>query len=275
MAERGGQGAAGPSVVITGAAGGIGSALARRFARTGARIGLLDRDRAGVDAMVPVVRELGGAALPVPCDVTRWDDCQTAIRTVLAAHGGIDVLVNNAGITHLSVFADTEVAVLRTVMDINFFGAVYCTKAALPSLVERRGTVVVLSSIAGFSPLAGRCGYAASKHALHGLFESLRAELRRSGVHVMMVCPGFTDTGIGRNALGGDGGPARAARTTVGKAADPNDVAEAIHRGIARRRRMLVLSPVGKLALVFSRVMPGVYERLMARQLLLESPPRR
>lgn len=262
--------AAGPRVVITGAAGGIGSALARRFVRAGAIVGLLDRDRSGLDSLATALRDLGGQALPIQCDVTRWEDCRAAIGTVLDAYGDLDVLINNAGITHLSRFGNTDVGVFRTVMDVNFFGAVHATRAALDSLRRSRGVIAVISSVAGFSPLAGRSGYSASKHALHGLFESLRAELYGSGVHVMMVCPGFTDTGIGRHALGADGGPARALRTTVGKAADPDDVADAIYRGVVARRRLLVLSPVGKLAFFVSRLAPAAYERLMARQLLRE-----
>ncbi len=255
----------GKTVVITGAAGGIGSALARRFARGGARLGLLDRDLGGVQALAAA---LGGQAVPVRCDVTNWADCQQAVQTVVAAHGGIDILINNAGITHLSRFAETDISVFRTVMDINFFGAIHCTKATLAALIARRGLVVIMSSVAGFAPLAGRSGYAASKHALHGLFESLRGEMQASGVRVMMVCPGFTNTGIGAHALGGDGRPARRLRTTVGKGADPEQVADVIYRGALSGRRLLVLSPVGKLAFVLSRVFPSVYERLMVRSLL-------
>ncbi len=190
------------------------------------------------------------------------------MRAVLDAYGSIDILINNAGITHLSPFADTQVAVLRAVIDVNFFGAVHCTKAALDTLLERRGLVVVISSIAGFAPLAGRCGYAASKHALHGLFESLRVEMRARGLRVMLVCPGFTATNIGSNALGGDGLPARSARATVGKHAHPDQVADAIYRGVLRNRKLLVLSRVGKIALLLSRIWPTAYARLMERRLL-------
>jgi NAD(P)-dependent dehydrogenase (short-subunit alcohol dehydrogenase family) len=203
--------------------------------------------------------------------VTAWEPCREAIDGLLGKLGGADLLINNAGITHLSRFADTQPGVLRAVMDVNFFGAVHCTRAALETLVQRRGLVVVISSVAGFAPLGGRCGYAASKHALHGLFESARAEWRPLGVDVMMVCPGFTDTAIGDRALGGSGGPAHEPRSTTGRPASPESVAEAIYRGALRRRRMLVLSPVGKLSLALSRLAPAVYERLMARSLLSQN----
>jgi NAD(P)-dependent dehydrogenase (short-subunit alcohol dehydrogenase family) len=256
-----------PVVVVTGAASGIGRALARRYARSGARLGLLDRDRAGVDAVAAELAEGGTESLARECDVTRWGDCKGAIDAVIDAFGGIDVLINNAGITHVSPVASTEVDVVRRIMDVNFFGALHCTKAALDSLVARRGMVIAISSVAGFAPLAGRCAYSASKHALHGLFETLRSEQAANGLGVMMVCPGFTRTAIETSALAGDGGALRGPRGVYGKQADPDQVAEAIHRAARRRRRLLVLSPVGKLSYVVSRVWPALYERMMTRRM--------
>lgn len=260
-------------VAITGAAGGIGSALARRFAAAGDHLALLDIDQAGVEALAASLDRPGRRAIGIRCDVTSFADCRAAIDRTVAELGGVDVLVNNAGRTHISLFADTSVDVLRRIMDINFFGALHCTRAALPALVARRGTIVVLSSVAGFAPLAGRVGYAASKHALHGLFESLRAEVAPDGVHVLMVCPGFTDTGIGRNALGGDGGAPADARTTTGTPAPPESVAEAIFAGVAQRQRLLLLGGVSKLSWWVSHLLPRLYERLMVKQLL--EPQRR
>jgi NAD(P)-dependent dehydrogenase (short-subunit alcohol dehydrogenase family) len=261
---------AGRVVAITGAAGGIGSALARRFAAEGARLALLDRDAAGVARLAEVLAAGGTTAFARPCDVTDPVSCEQAFAAVVAELGGVDVLVNNAGITHLGRFAETEARVLRAVMDVNFFGAVHCTKAALPSLLARRGMVVVISSVAGFAPLAGRAGYAASKHALHGLFDSLRAEWRAAGVRVLVVCPGFTDTAIGDHALGPDGGAPRDVRTTTGRAAPPARVADAIVRAVRRDRRQLVLSPVGRASLWLTRLWPAAYERLMAARLLAD-----
>jgi NAD(P)-dependent dehydrogenase (short-subunit alcohol dehydrogenase family) len=255
-------------VVITGAAGGIGSALARRFAAAGDHLALLDLDQTGVEALAASLVRPDRRVIGIRCDVTSFDDCRAAIDRTVAELGGIDVLVNNAGRSHISLFAQTSVEVLRKVMEINFFGALHCTKAALPALVARRGVIVVLSSVAGFAPLAGRVGYAASKHALHGLFESLRAEVAPDGVHVMMVCPGFTDTGIGRNALGGDGGKPADERTTTGTPATPESVAGAIFAGVARRRGLLLLGPVSKVSWWVSHLFPRLYERLMVKQLL-------
>ena len=178
VADRGEAALAGRSVVISGAAGGIGSALARRFGRAGARVGLLDLDAASLAALAGELEAGGVEALALRCDVTCLEDCRAAVGQLVAAWGGVDVLVANAGITHLSFFRDTDVEVIRRVMEVNFFGAVNCTKAALDSLQERRGHIVAISSVAGFAPLATRCGYSASKHAMHGFFDSLRAVLR-------------------------------------------------------------------------------------------------
>jgi NAD(P)-dependent dehydrogenase (short-subunit alcohol dehydrogenase family) len=251
----------GKAVVITGAGGGIGRALARRFAGAGASVALLDVDAVAVRSAVDQLSAAGADTLALQCDVSSPKACVAAVQAAVDRWGGIDVLVNNAGITHLGPFASTELAVFRRVFDVNVFGAIYCTQAALPSLLERRGAVVTVSSVAGFAPLYGRSGYSASKHALHGLFETLRCELADAGVHVMMVCPGFTDTAIESHALGGG------ARATVGRLASPDAVASAVVAGLAKQRRLLVLSRVGKMSWLLSRLAPSLYERQMTRRM--------
>lgn len=254
---------AGKVVVITGAASGIGRALARRFGRAGAHLALLDRDAAAVRSLATELAAEGRRCEGLDCDVTSEESCRRAIASVVEAFGGVDVLFNNAGITHRSLFAATETDVFRRVMDVNFFGSVHCTKAALPSLLERRGLIVVTSSVAGLAPLYERTGYAASKHALHGLFESLRAELAGTGVDVMLVCPGFTSTGIGAAALDGSGALAKHAQSTVGALAKPEDVAEAVFQAACRGRRLVVLSAVGKTTALLRRLSPVLYEKIM------------
>jgi NAD(P)-dependent dehydrogenase (short-subunit alcohol dehydrogenase family) len=214
--------------------------------------------------------QAGRDALALGCDVSDQAACQRSIAAVMQQFGGIDVLINNAGITHRSAFADTDAAVFQRVMAVNFFGALYCTQAALPSLRQRRGLIVAISSIAGFAPLYGRSGYAASKHACQGLFASLRTELAGTGVSVMIVCPGFTATGIGSAALDGDGQVTRHPQSTVGRVATPERVAEAVFEAAVRGRRLLVLTAVGKTALVMTRTFPALYERLMVRSLRRE-----
>ena len=257
-------------VVITGAAGGLGSAMAERFARAGALLALLDIRLDAVQALADKLQPQCRQAMALECDITDPDQCRRAMETIAAHFGRIDVLINNAGITHRSAFAETEVQVFRKVMDVNFFGALYCTRFAIPSLRQHRGQIIVISSVAGFAPLYGRSGYAASKHALHGLFDTLRAELKESGVQVMLVCPGFTATGIEHRALDADGSITRHPRSTTGRIAQPDEVAEAVFRAAERGKRLLVLSRVGKLSYWLTRFWPALYERLMIRRLQQE-----
>ncbi|HGM7976016.1 TPA: SDR family oxidoreductase, partial [Pseudomonas aeruginosa] len=217
-------------VLVSGGCSGIGRALALRFARAGARLAILDLDQAALDSLVQHLRDhLGGEALGLRCDVADADAVERAVALAVERFGGIDVLVNNAGITHRGTFAETGLGVFRKVMAVNFFGAVHCTRAALPSLLERRGQIVVLSSLTGFAPLLYRSAYNASKHALHGLFDTLRMELEGTGVSVTLACPGFTATDLRKNALVGDGSVTRQPVQVLGsQVASPVEVAEAI-----------------------------------------------
>jgi NAD(P)-dependent dehydrogenase (short-subunit alcohol dehydrogenase family) len=256
------------SVVITGAAHGIGAALAECFVRAGHRVAVLDRDAEGVEARAAALDGGGAQALPVVCDVTSAPACDEAMARVRAAFGGIDVLVNNAGITHMGLFAETDVEVLRRVMEVNFFGAVHATHAALPSLLERRGHVAALSSVAGFAPLATRSGYVASKHALHGFCETLRTEHARDGLRVTLVCPSFVRTDIGVRALGAKADSPGPARSGVGHEIEPAAAAETIYRGVARGRRLVWVGREARLSWWVWQLAPRLYERAMVRRAL-------
>jgi NAD(P)-dependent dehydrogenase (short-subunit alcohol dehydrogenase family) len=253
-------------VVVTGAASGIGAAICQRFAEAGAKIGLLDMDEAGVKVAANKLEGDGADAVGIKCDVANETDCARAIGVVIQRYGGVDVLVNNAGITQRSAFVDTKISVYRKVMDVNFYGSLHCTRAAIDCLIERRGSIIVIESMAGLTPLLGRTGYCASKHALHGFFTSLRAELRDSGIHIMLVCPGFVNTNLQTRALGEDGRVTTHPQTVVGKPTSAEKVAEAIYKGALKKRHLLVLTPVGKLAYWISRLAPVIYERLMTKQ---------
>jgi NAD(P)-dependent dehydrogenase (short-subunit alcohol dehydrogenase family) len=206
-------------------------------------------------------------ALGLLCDVADAEAVQRAVALAVERFGGIDVLVNNAGITHRSTFAETSLEVFQRVMAVNYFGALYCTQAALPSLIARGGQIIVLSSLSGIAPLLYRSAYNASKHALHGLFETLRFELKGSGVNVMLVCPGFTATDLRKNALVGDGSVAAQPPLAMGKVASPQDVAEAIYHGALKRRCLLVLSNVDWRARVLARFFPRLFERVLLPRL--------
>lgn len=255
-------------VLVTGACAGIGRALAQRFAQAGARLVLLDLDQAALDSLAQHLRDHHNVeVLALRCDVAEAAAVEAAVALAVEQFGGIDLLINNAGITHRSRFADTDLAVFQRIMQVNYFGALHCTRAALPSLLARRGQIVVLSSLSGFAPMLDRSAYNASKHALHGLFETLRLELAGSGVNVMLVCPGFTATDIRKKALVGDGSVTAQPIPFVGKVNAPQDTAEAIYRAAVRRKRLLIHSNVNWLARLLARLSPRLFEHWLVPRL--------
>lgn len=266
----------GATVVVTGAAAGLGRALCGRFGRAGARIVAIDRDAAGLERLAAELRSTGTAVIALDCDVTDEAACRRAIDAGVAQSGGIDLLVCNAGISHHGEFARTLPDVIRRVMTVNFFGAVHCTHAALPGLLARRGMIVAISSVAGFAPLLGRTGYAASKHALHGFFDSLRAELRTEGVAVMLVCPSFISTGIDSHALDGEGKPWRGTKAVAGALATPEEIAARIFDAACREKRLLLPGATARFAWWLSRLAPATYARIMTRRMRgrASAPPR-
>jgi NAD(P)-dependent dehydrogenase (short-subunit alcohol dehydrogenase family) len=254
-------------VVVTGGASGIGLAICKRFSLDRSKIGILDMDAQALDRVESELARKGVDCLCVRCDVSREEACTAAIKRIIDHYGGIDVLVNNAGITQRGAFADTEISVFEKVMAVNFFGSLYCTKAAIRSLIQRKGLIIVNESVAGLAPLLGRTGYSASKHALNGLFTSLRTEIRKTGTHVMIVCPGFVETNLQARALGCNGGVTSHPQSRVGRQDTPENVAEAIYAGALKRKHLLVLTPVGKISYWISRIFPLFYERMMSRKL--------
>jgi len=257
-------------VVVTGAAGGLGLALCRAFGARGARLGLLDLRGETLDQAVLELESLGFEAAGLACDVTDQEHCRRAIDTLIDRFDGIDVLINNAGITHRSEFANTDLDVYRRVMEVSYFGSINCTKAALPSLLQRRGQIIAISSVAGFAPLNGRTGYAAAKHAMIGFFSSLRAELSDKGIGILVVTPSFIKTNIDANALGADGEKLTHEKPTIGKAISADTAAEAIVRAAEQDKRTLLITPIAKAARVLTTVAPRLYEWLMTRSLRSE-----
>ena len=239
-------------VLITGGCAGIGRALVLRFAQAGARLVILDLQQDELDSLLQHLADHHHVeAMGLCCDVADAAAVQEAVALAMERFGGIDVLVNNAGVSHRSTFADTDLEVFQRVMAVNYFGALNCTKAVLPSLIARHGQIIVLSSLSGFAPLLYRSAYNASKHALHGLFETLRYEIKGSGVNVMLVCPGFTATDLRKNALVGDAGLAPSPPLAMGRVASAHDVAEEIYRAALKRKRLL------------ARYFPWLFERAL------------
>jgi len=253
-------------VVVTGATGGIGRALSWRFASAGARIVLIDLDEEHLPAVQNQIERSGADVLSIVCDISDNQQCQQAIQQAVDHFGGIDLLINNAGVSHHSRFEDTDLSVFERMMEVNYFGALYCTKAALSSLIERKGGIITLSSTGGFAPMIGRVGYSASKHALHGLFESLRLELMEKGVQVMMVCPGATATEMHKHMLAGDGSTISIPAKASHKLATPQEVAEAIFHGAQYNQRLVIHSKMSKMSWFYWKFFPSLFERKLYKQ---------
>jgi len=253
-------------VVVTGAASGVGTALCRRFAENGAKIGLVDMDEGNARRLEKELAAKGTPTCVTQCDVANENACINAMETINRCFGGVDILVNNAGITLRDTFRNTVSSAYKKVMDVNFFGSLYWTKAALESLIKRKGMVIVTSSIAGIAPLPGRTGYCASKFALHGLFETLRLEMAPYGVHVMMVCPSFVRTELQTRALGGDGRITTYSQSTMGKQQTPEALAKIICNGALKKKKCVIPTFQGRLAWFIHGLAHGIYDWIVLKQ---------
>lgn len=251
-------------VIVTGASSGIGKALAERYHRAGSHTVLAARSTDKLKAIASEMDQIGeGETLCVSTDVSKQADCENLIAQTIEKFGRIDVLVNNAGISMRALVKDLEVSVIEQVMQINFFGTVYCTHAALPHLLKSKGSIVGVSSIAGYRGLPARSGYSASKFAMHGFLESLRTELLESGVHVLVACPGFTASNIRKVALTGDGSAQGDTPLKEQKLMTAEEVADRIFQSVARRKRTLVLTRQGKMTVLLNKLFPKFMDRMV------------
>ncbi len=255
------------TVVITGASGGMGRALTLRFGLASARVAMIDLDLSQLETFQAHLEQKNIQATGYICDITDTAQVHDTFSRIQADFHSIDILINNAGITHRSAFMDTDSCVFHQVMEVNYFGAVHCTKAALPALCESQGQVITMSSMSGFTPLFHRSAYSASKHALHGLFDDLRLEVEPEGVNIMLVCPGFTATDMRHNALEGDGSIVSEPLKLTGSATPPSEVAEEIFRATLKRKPLLLVSNVDWRARVLARLFPGLFGRYVANHL--------
>lgn len=250
-------------VAITGGSNGIGLALAEKLLAAGAKVATCARNQ---DKLYDLQVKHPGA--PLHCtvaDVSRYDDCKLFIESTIAQFGGIDILINNAGISMKALFKDANVDVFKKVMDINFFGTVYCSKISLPSLIERKGTIVGISSIAGYRGLPGRSGYSASKFALNGWMEAIRVELQQEGVHVMWVCPGFTRSNIRNTALNENANAQAESSMDENNLMSAEEVADHILDAIRKKKRTLVLTFQGMQAVWLNKLLPKWTDRLIRK----------
>jgi len=246
------------TVIITGASSGIGLALAKHLASKGANLVLGARKYVSLCTIAEQLeKEYQVRAVAVQCDVSSEADCKHLIEQALLTFKRIDVLINNAGISMRALFRDVDLAVLKNLMDVNFWGTVYCTKYALSALLENGGSVVGVSSIAGYRGLPGRTGYSASKFAMNGFMESLRVENLKTQLHVMVACPGFTASNIRNTALNKDGRAFGETSMEEEKMMTADEVAERIVNGIEKRQRTLIMTSQGKLAVLMNKIFPA------------------
>jgi short-subunit dehydrogenase len=253
-------------VILTGASEGIGRALALALAPQRPLLVVAARSMERLESLARECRELGATVLPVATDVTDESQCAALISRTIEAFGRIDTLVANAGATmwtRLDALEDT--AVLRRVMDVNYFGAVYCTRAALPHLQKSAGRLVAVASVAGLTGVPERTGYSASKHAMVGFFDSLRIELAGSGVTVTVIAPDFVVSQIHRRALGADGSPLGETPMQEDRIMTAERCAELIIDAMARRKRLLITSRRGRLGRWFKLLAPGLIDRIAAK----------
>jgi len=257
---------AGKTVLITGASEGIGRALALALAPERARLALVARNAARLEEAARECAAAGAEVLTLAADVSRQEDCTRAVTQTLERFGALDVLVNNAGITMWSrLDAVSDLTVFGRLLATNYLGAVYTTAAALPYLKNSRGLIVAVASIAGLTGVPERTGYAASKHAMVGFFESLRIELRGSGVGVTIVAPDFVVSEIHRRAMGPDGRPLGATPMHEAQIMTAARCAQLIVRAMRGRKRLLVTSARGRLGRWARLVVPALVDRIAAR----------
>ena len=256
----------GKIVVLTGASEGIGRALALELARARARLVLSARNAPRLASLADECRALGASALVVPADASRREDCEALADAALAHFGAIDVLVLNAGSTMWSRLDELEdVDLLERLMRINYLGAAWLTRRALPALAAARGRIVAISSLAGIAGVPTRTGYAASKHAMFGFFDSLRIELADRGVSVTVIAPDFVRSEIHRRAIGPDGRPLGASPMVETKIMSADVCARIIVEAALRRRRLVITSLRGRAMRWLKLIAPGLVDRLAAR----------
>jgi len=247
-------------VVITGGSDGIGKALVAQFLALGAKVATCGRNE---NKLSLLTTEFPSSNLfTAQVDVSKQDQSEAFIKQVVDNWGRIDILINNAGISMRALVSEVSVQTLQNVMDINFWGTVYCTKAALPSIQQNKGVIVGVSSIAGYRGLPGRSGYSASKFALNGWLEALKTELYASGTHVMWVCPGFTTSNIRNAALDKNAKAQGESPMDEGSMMSSEACAAHIIHAIDKRKRSLVLTFTGKRTVFMNKYFPAWADKL-------------
>ena len=251
-------------VIITGASSGIGKALAYEFGCKGSHVVLAARNLQGLQQIADDLTALGIQALAVKTDVTIESDCRNLIEKTIEKFGKIDILINNAGISMRALFIDLQLDVMRRLMDTNYWGTVYCTKYAMPYLLKSKGSLVGVISIGGYIGMPGRSAYAASKFAVRGFLDTVRVENRKTGLHVLVVAPGFTTSNIRRAALLADGSEQGETPRDENHMMSAGEVASHIYKSMVKRDRQLILTFLqGKLTVFLGKFVPKYLDKLI------------
>lgn len=259
-------------VIITGASSGIGKATAEVFAKNGAKIVLNARNETLLNEVTEAMKKQcsNNNIIAVGGDVSNETDCKKLIDAAVSNFGKIDVLINNAGISMRALFTDVDLSVIKKVMDINFYGTVYCTKHALPYLIKSKGSLVGISSIAGHKGLPARTGYSSSKFAMQGFLESIRIENLKKGLHVLVACPGFTNSNIRFTALTADGSKQGDSPVDEKNVMSSEEVAQHLYNAIKNRKRDLVLTTQGKLTVLLNKFFPAWIDKMVYKTFAAE-----
>src|SRR5262245_36782134 len=256
----------GRTIVVTGASVGIGRALCRALAPQKPRLVLASRDETKLEETAAECRALGAQTLVVPTDVGAEAQCRALIERAVGQYGGLDVLVNNAGVSMWARFDElTDLSIYERIMRVNYLGCVWLTHAALLHLKRTRGQVVVIGSLLGLTGAPTRTGYSASKHAIMGFYDPLRIELMGTGVDITMVAPDFVVTEIHKRSEGADGQPLGDTPMQESKIMTAEECAAMILRGMTARKRLVIGSLRGKLGRFVRIFAPGVIDRVAAR----------
>lgn len=257
-------------IIITGATSGIGLACALHFGKFNAKIVINGRDKDRLLSTSQLLQAQNIDHIYVAGDVSREQDCKTLIDTTLQHYQQIDVLINNAGISMRSMFADTDLSVIHKLMDINFWGTVYCTHYALPHILASSGSIVGISSIAGYRGLPARTGYSASKFAMQGFLESLRTELHKTAVNILIACPGYTASNIRNTALNAHGQAQGDTPLDESTLMTAEQVAAEIYHAVLKRKKILILTTMGKLTVFLNKLFPVWMDRLVYNKVAKE-----
>ncbi|TVQ16263.1 MAG: SDR family oxidoreductase [Bacteroidetes bacterium] len=257
-------------IIITGASSGIGKSLAEEAMKKGMRTVLAARNTGAMEQYTSEKNWDPNRFLIVKTDVSVEQDCRELINQTAKKFGAIDVLVNNAGISMRALFSDMELSVIKKLMDVNFWGTVYCTHYAMPWLLKSKGSVVGVSSIAGYRGLPARTGYSASKFAMQGFLESLRTENLKTGLHVLVACPGFTASNIRKTALVKDGTAQGESPRNEHAMMQPQTVAAHILKAVEKRKRTLVLTTQGKITVWLNKWFPAWTDKLVYNHIASE-----